>query len=62
MASLSLTKCSFAHFLITGAMKGYNEERDREEQDYNTCSDKGDPASALLLATLPTITFASISG
>ena len=31
MASLSLTKCSFAHFLITGAMKGYKEEGDREE-------------------------------
>ena len=52
---------SFAQFLIMGAMKGYKEEGYREEQDYNTCSDKGAPASKLLLATLPAITFASVS-
>jgi hypothetical protein len=36
-------------------------EGGREEQDFDTCSDKGAPASILLLATFPAITFASVS-
>ena len=52
IASFSLTTCSFAHFLITGAMKGYKEEREWEEHDHNTfVSHKVAPASKLLLTS-----------
>ena len=46
------TTCSFANFLITGAMKGYKEEREWEEHEYNTfVSHKVAPASKLLLTS-----------
>ena len=52
IASFSLTTCSFAHFLITGAMKGYKEEREWEEHDHNTfVSHKVALASKLLLTS-----------